>query len=281
MTDSIRLPIAAGSYYPADPEQLMLQIEDCLDKVNETEILPVLPRILIVPHAGLSFSGSTAAYGFKQIQNTPINRVILLGSSHQVPFGGVSVSPQDIWRTPLGDILVDDELTQNLLNSLSIPVADQQAHEQEHSLEVQLPFLQMVLNDFKIVPLLVGSENRKQTENLALALAGELDEKTVLIVSSDLSHYPDYETANDVDARFIEAILSRDISKLEETNYQLLGAGHANLLCCACAMGAVKTAVLTANKIGADKTQLLHYTNSGDKGGDWDRVVGYAAMKFS
>ena len=271
-----RQPAVAGAFYPADKTSLINKINSFLKKAEKTEEEGL--RILIVPHAGYDYSGQTAAWGFKQLENSQYSKIILLGSSHQAYFSGAAVYNKGFWQTPLGKVEIDEDLTNTLINQSNLIKADLDSHNQEHSLEVELPFLQHLLKNFKIAPILIGQSNDQLLEDLSLAIADNFDDKTLLLISSDLSHYPDYETANRVDKETIEAILTGNVdnfSKKAKDNLDQPGVDT-----CACGDKAIKTAMLTANKLNITNIKLLNYTNSGNTGPDKSRVVGYAAIGF-
>lgn len=273
----IRPPVVAGAFYPADKEDLEKQLGSFLTKAQKTEEKEKL-RILIVPHAGYDYSGPTAAWGFKQLENQEYNKIIILGVSHRVYFSHAAVYHSGGWQTPLGQIEIDEALASALINQSEDIKADLQAHGQEHSLEVEIPFIQYLLKNFKIVPVLLGQINDELRENLSQTIADNFDEQTLLVVSTDLSHYPPYETAKRVDHLTIDAILSGEINKLEQVVRE--NEAKEGVDTCACGADAVKTAMLTARKLSLASIKLLHYSNSGDTGGDQSRVVGYAAIGF-
>ena len=274
----IRLPAVADAFYPEDPKELKLTIQNFFQNVK-------LPKIegdilgLIVPHAGYYFSGQTAAFAFKAISQKEVETVVLIGDSHYEYFDGVSVWAKGEWLTPFGRIKVDEKLAQKLISKSSRFFEKDSAHFFEHSLEVQLPFLQTVLKDFKILPIIIGSQNEDWLE-LAKNLLLITENKNILfLASSDLSHYPSQEDANFYDKKTIEAILKvdpeildRELRKLEKLNVE-------NCQTFLCAEDAVKT-VLTIMKEKKAKGLLLNYSNSGDKSQDKSKVVGYGAIIF-
>ncbi|OQX51304.1 AmmeMemoRadiSam system protein B [candidate division CPR3 bacterium 4484_211] len=274
----VRPPVVAGAFYPQDTNELQAQIYHFLESVET--VMRETPPIIIVPHAGYVFSGQVAAYGLRQWKGSDIKTVILLGNSHQNYFYQAALDTSDHWVTPLGETEVDLALGQDLLEKSSLVTEDLKIHAAEHSLEVQLPFLQLILNQFKIVPLLLGSPSKQRAKNLALLLKSYLNRQTVLVASSDLSHYPSYETANLVDKQTIESILSLDVDRFEMTTESLMAQAYPNLVTCACGAGAIKTAMFLARDLNLTG-RLLKYANSGDVGGEKSRVVGYGAIAFS
>ncbi len=273
----IREAAVAGSFYPADKSTLNSQIDDFL---NQAQIIPVKEklRILIVPHAGYSYSGQVAAWGFKQIKEEDYKRVILIGPSHRAYFDKAAVWDKGVWQTPLGEIEVDEDFTQGLISGRGGISADLKPHLQEHSLELELPFLQRVVADFKLVPILLSHSEEAVLQDLSKALVENFDDQTLLVVSSDLSHYPSYEIANKVDKETIEAILSGDIEKFEGVVNKNLDQPGVDT--CACGAQAIQVGMLVAEQLGFKDIKLLKYENSGDVGGDKGRVVGYGSIGF-
>jgi len=275
----IRQPIVTGSFYPSESAELSSKVNEFFNQVD-LEDNSGIPSILLVPHAGYSFSGQVAAYGYRTLIGKDIRRVILIGNSHQGHFYQAAAYPEGYWLTPLGKIRVDETITRELLKEQSLITDDIQIHTLEHSLEVQLPFLQIALSNFKIVPILVGNNNKDKAKKLAAAITPYLNKETILIISTDLCHYPPYDVANKVDRRTVEDIISLDVERLEASIKTCTTHGFPNLDCCVCAEGAVKTGMYSAKTINAIKPRLFTYANSGDLNGDKNRVVGYASIGF-
>ena len=276
----LRKAMLAGQFYPSDKNELSAMIDDYLRQAT-TGNAEKAPRVLIVPHAGYVYSGRVAAYGFKALQGSNYGRVVLIGRSHQQYFDGVAADGNDIWQTPLGDVAVDKDFIAQLQKLNSAVKIDSQPHQTEHSLEVELPFLQKVLgNDFKIVPLLFGDDEPATAQTLANALAKIIDDKTAVVISSDLSHYPEYEMANELDQKTIEIILSLDAEKLHKQNQDAESGVWQGVATLACGQNAIITAMALAKKLGL-KPELLKYANSGDYFAETkNRAVGYAAIDF-
>lgn len=275
-----RKPAVAGSFYPADKEELEKLIDQLLSQAQppetEGEILA-----LILPHAGYQFSGRTSAHGFKKLIGEKIDTVILIGNSHQESFDGISVFPEGYFETPLGKVKIDSDLAKAIISESDRIFFRESCHKKEHSLEVQLPFLQKVLGDFKIVPILFGNVPGNDYQILANAILKHIKGKNVLVVaSSDLSHYPPYDIANFADKKTIEAILSGDVGVFEKTILELEREKLPQTLTLACAQDAIKTVMIVAKELGAKKIELLKYENSGDVSGEKLQVVGYAAIGF-
>jgi hypothetical protein len=274
----IREPAVAGAFYSGSKEGLENVIDEYLLRAKLPKIEKYV-RALIVPHAGYQFSGWVAAYGYKTLINQDIDTVILIGNSHREYFEGVSVYASGYYKTPLGNIEIDKALAKKIIDSHEKISFRESAHSQEHSLEVQLPFLQKVLGNFKIVPIIIGNQPGA-VEILINALKGLIDDNTLLVASSDLSHYPGYEDAKYSDNKVIEAILTNKRENLRETISQLEQENIFNLQTCACGQDAIE---VTMGLLG-DSTdiKLLKYANSGDVPiGDKSQVVGYAAIVFT
>jgi len=276
---TVRQAAVAGQFYSADKNELAQMMGQFLngvkDRSSDSEI-----RALIVPHAGHVYSGGVAAYGFKAIQGQDINRVILIGSSHNLHLDKAMIDGNDLWQTPLGQVEIDTNLRDKLVKNNLFEI-NSDVHQPEHSLEVEIPFLQTVLSDFKLLPLLVSSSiSQSDLEKISQILEQYLDDQTLIVVSTDMSHYPEYEEANQVDKKVIEAILTGQVSKVRETINQLMRQGVNNLDTSLCGQAAVEVLM---NMIGNNaEVKLLKYANSGDvEIGDKSRVVGYGAFTFS
>jgi len=276
----IRPAVVAGAFYPADKDTLTRQIDNFLAQVGEMEIEGNL-RMLILPHAGYDYSGQTAAYGFKQLIGKIFKTVILIGPSHQDWFFGAALTNYDYWQTPLGKMEVDKELGQKLIQENKNIFVREQAHQNEHCLELMLPFLQKTMGDCRILPIIISQTNDKFLSELARALKKHLTDQDLIIISSDFSHYPAYEDARKADQKTIQGILTGSVESFEKAIEENMAQGLPNLDTCACGEEAIKTGLSLAKKMGWDKVKLLNYANSGDSSGDFSRVVGYAALSFS
>lgn len=268
----VRKPAVEDMFYPKDKQALSKQIDYCLENVQYKRLEGKIIA-LVVPHAGLIYSGQVAAYGYKELEGKKYKRVILMGSSHYQRFDGISVGDYDYYKTPLGRVEVDREFAEKLMESSSKINFLPAAHEKEHSIEVQLPFLQKVLkNDYKIVPIIFGNPSLQNSQILAMSLARFWDDETLIICSTDWSHYHDYNRAISMDKKAVRAVLSNNV----EAFINLIGRGSSE----ACATPAVITTMLLAPTLGANKTVLLQYANSGDVTGDKSKVVGYASIAY-
>jgi AmmeMemoRadiSam system protein B len=268
----IKKSVIAGSWYPGDPRALREEIERFFSAVPERPIEGDIIGI-IAPHAGYDYSGEVAAHAYRQLRGNAFDAVIVIGPSHRNFFRGVSVYPAGGYETPLGVVPIDETLAADLIGSGPIVSGMPEVHTQEHSVEIQLPFLQAALGGFKFVPLIMGDQNRDTCEKLAGAIVRAAETRKVLIVgSSDLSHYHTYEKAVVMDRRALDDLVRMDAAGLLED----LEAGFSE----ACGGGPAAVTVMAAQKLGADRAELMKYANSGDVTGDRSSVVGYASVAF-
>ncbi len=264
--------VVSGVFYPAEKKQLEQKIDTLLKETEVKASKGSVPVGLIVPHGAYEHSGKVAAAAYRQIAGKPYKSIILLGHSHYGPLQGVSVYPYGAWETPLGKVAIDDQLAATLMEQCSFVRYQPSAFEREHSLEVQLPFLQKVLENFKILPLLVGKLNGTESRALAEYLSARIEQnpgKVLVIASSDMSHYHPYHEATAMDKAVLKQIEAVDLRMLRKE----LESGTGEL----CGSPPVTTLMRVAENIGA-KVKLLDYANSGDLTGDKSRVVGYAAV---
>ena len=278
----IRPPAVAGAFYPGSSEALSRDVDELLERAPVSSH-PGRIVALIVPHAGYRYSGQTAARAFKQLAGSDIKVIFLLGPCHRAYLPGVSIYQGDGYRTPLGIVPVDLETASWLRNQDDRFGYHAGAHLQEHSLEVELPFLQRVLKNFKIVPVLVGRSDRNTAEALGRALAGALEKipESIIVCSTDMTHYPPYEAANRIDRETLEAIKSLDSDKVLEVRKKYIPGNIPNLSCTLCGENAVLATMEACRLTGVDRVEVLDYRNSGDVSfGDRSRVVGYGAVIF-
>ena len=266
--EQVRPPLLAGSWYPANRDRLQQTIQGYLASTKGDALSGDI-KALIVPHAGYMYSGRVAAHAYRHLQGTSFRKVIMVGPSHRVPFEGVSVNVQRAYKTPLGTVPVDQELARRLIRADKAINWVPEAHSQEHSLEIQLPFLQFLLSDFQIVPILMGRQDFSTCVLLAECLAEQLEsaEDTLVLASSDLSHFHASDRAEELDMVFVERVRNFDPWGLSEA----LATGRTE----ACGGGPSIAVLLTARALGADRAVILKYANSGDVTGDHRRVVGY------
>jgi AmmeMemoRadiSam system protein B len=256
----IRLPSVAGQFYPADPGQLDAMLAQLLARAEniETEV----PKAIIAPHAGYIYSGPVAATVYKKLQDLvgQIDRVVVLSPAHRFGFRGIAWSDVDYFRTPLGDIPVDRHSLAEITD-LEFVQPLENAFNGEHALEVHLPFLQKALGSFQLVPFVVGMASAEQVATLLQRLWG--DERTLIVVSSDLSHFHDYNEARQLDRRTAKAISQLDYVSITGND--------------ACGVYPLSGLLLEAARRGMH-IDTVDLRNSGDTAGNRDRVVGYGSF---
>ena len=261
----VRPPAVAGAFYHGHKQTLANDVNEMLQsaRLNHSE-MQVLPKAIIVPHAGYIYSGPVAAAAYAQLAaaHDIIKRVVLLGPVHRVPVRGLALPGVSAFATPLGEIQIDQNAVKAIEHMPQV-VESSAAHAQEHSLEVQLPFLQSVLDDFKLLPLAVGDATPGEVAEVLEVLWG--GPETLIVISSDLSHFLPYQTAQTIDAETVQTILTMSN---EVSHQQACGGTPVNGL-------------MLAAKHHQLQPQLLDLCNSGDTAGDKDRVVGYAAIAFN
>lgn len=265
-------PMAAGSsgFYPTEPENLRQMLDRFLEVANGHSTRDRI-EALICPHAGYVYCGQVAAYAYANLVGRHYDTVVILGPSHYVAVEGAAVSLADYFATPLGDVPVDTDACRWLIENVEGVVDSDDAHAQEHSIEVQLPWLQMVLNGFKIVPITLGMPSIDMTQRLGAALKQiGANREMLIIVSTDLSHYHTHESASMMDRRAIDAIMAFDTGSL----YQQLLENTVEL----CGGAAVLTMMQAITGHEDLQIDFLSYEDSGAITGDRDHVVGYAAL---
>ncbi len=280
--EMVREPAVAGSFYPDDPEELATMVDSFLEAVQDTDGEPIA---LIVPHAGYVYSGWVAAYAFRQLEGVAYNTIVVIGPNHRhATFQDISVYAQGAFQTPLGLIPVDEEVAQALLDMDERIVFEPDVHAAEHSIEVELPFLQRIYQDLKIVPIVMGQPTEEKVEILTEALVEALgDRKALIIASSDMSHYPPYDEAVRVDSATLAALETMDPQAVLSAIRGSMTDGIPNLGTCLCGEGPVLTAMKVAHLLGANQVTVLKYANSADSPlvtGDRSQVVGYGAVMF-
>ena len=268
----IRKSVIAGTWYPGDPATLAGDIRNYLKKVPAQAVGgPVVA--LVSPHAGYVYSGQIAAYGYRLIEGQRYDAVVVMGPSHRVAFHGASVYTSGGYETPLGVVPVDEELAGAILEADPVLNSDRKPHAAEHSVEIQLPFLQVVLGSFAFVPIVMGTQDYRTCEAVAEAIFRAAKGKNVLVVgSSDLSHFHTYEQAKRLDQTVVDLVQKRD--------HRGLSRELEDGTCEACGGGAMVAAMLYAEKAGARGVKVLKYANSGDVTGDRRQVVGYLSAAF-
>ena len=254
--DNIREPAVAGTFYPASPLELESMLHTYL---SEADAGGPMPKAMIVPHAGYIYSGPVAASGYARLQQAAdrIDQVVLLGPAHRVGFRGLAASSADGFKTPLGTIPLDTAATRDILALPQVHINDE-AHRQEHSLEVHLPFLQVTLNHFTLVPLVVGDASPNEVCEIIEHFWDRPG--TLVIISSDLSHFHDYETAVQLDRNTSDAIENLALEKIDYDH--------------ACGRNPVNGLLLYARQHGLT-AHTIDLRNSGDTAGPRNQVVGY------
>jgi AmmeMemoRadiSam system protein B len=270
--DALRKSVIAGSWYPGNPSVLKRDIDNFFNFVPDTELEGEVVAI-IAPHAGYIYSGQVAAYAYKRVCGNNYDAVIVVGPSHRTAFSGVSIFTNGGYETPLGVVPVAEELAKDIKRNSKLVSDIPAAHLQEHSIEIQLPFLQYALGNFSFVPLVMGDQDESTCQELAQAIYDSARSKKILIVgSSDLSHFHGYNEATKLDGVALQYLKDSDASGLLDS----LGSGTAE----ACGGGPMAVAMLVARKTGANSARVLKYANSGDVTGDKSSVVGYAAAIY-
>jgi len=276
----IRKPAVAGSFYAGDSKSLNIQIENCfLHKIGPGEIPLVNPKRqnniigLISPHAGYVYSGPVAANGFYKIAlDGKPNTIIILGPNHRGFGENISIMVEGSWETPLGELEIDTEIAENILKNSKIIKMDKKAHQFEHSIEVQLPFIQYIFGkNIKFIPICMTRQDIDTDIDIAQSICSSVVDKNILIIaSSDFTHYEPQEYAETVDKQAINAILEFNPKKLYDMIYR------QNLTMCG--PGPITVMLIVCETLGAKKTELLKYATSGDVSGMYDQVVGYASV---
>jgi AmmeMemoRadiSam system protein B len=261
----VRRPAVAGSFYPSDGHALRLVVQECLADARESIAPGCFPKAIVVPHAGYMYSGPIAARAYRLLEpaGERVERVVLVGPSHRVPFAGLAVPSHNEFETPMGRVPVDDAARERVLSSPAVHILDD-AHHWEHSLEVQLPFLQAVVRSFRVLPLVVGWATPAQVREVLDSVWG--GEETVIVVSTDLSHYHRYEEARQLDAATAAAIERLDPASIREDD--------------ACGRIGLQGFLQSAREQGLE-VHRLDLRNSGDTAGGRREVVGYGAWAFT
>lgn len=263
LVDKIRNPAVAGLFYPADAQELRTQVHHYIDRVAAND--EPAPKAIIAPHAGYIYSGPVAGSAYARLKKVAgrIHRVVLLGPAHRVAVRGLALPSAKSFLTPIGSVAIDQEAAETLLALPQVSVNDA-THADEHSLEVQLPFLQEILGKFSLVPLVVGDATAEQVAEVLETVWG--DDDTLIVISSDLSHYLDYDTASALDRRTSDAIESLEYEKISYDQ--------------ACGCIPVSGLLHVVRKKGLHG-RTIDLRNSGDTAGSHDRVVGYGAYVFN
>jgi AmmeMemoRadiSam system protein B len=277
----IRRPVVAGAFYPADPTRLRRSIEESFTHRLGPGGLPGEPTgertiiSVVCPHAGYMYSGPVAAHSYLQLSNEgKPDTVVIIGPNHTGLGGPVSLGGSDAWETPLGSVEIDKDLTSAIFGSSDFIDVDEMAHVREHSVEVQLPFLQHIYGEFKLVPICMGFQDLEISRRLGGVLAEALKDRNALIIAStDLNHMEPQSTAEPKDRGVIERILALDEAALQ--------GWVRDRRVSMCGYGPVSATLVASKKLGATKAEFLAYSTSGDIIGDRSAVVGYTSIKIT
>lgn len=265
----IRPPFVAGRFYPADPSALRDVVESMLSEAT-CGVSSGRVTAVISPHAGYRYSGPTAAHAFARVRDSRPGRVVLLGCSHHYRIEHASVFAGDAWESPLGELAVDRPLAKEF--AVFAGNADDGPHYPEHSLEAQVPFVQVALGEVTIVPVLLGSPPNAWHQRFGEFMASCLTPEDLVVCSTDLSHFLTSEQARAIDLHSVEMVLNKDVDAYVAD----IESGHSAM----CGAPAVCATMSAALSCGADEWRLLDYRNSGATSGDLTRVVGYGALSM-
>jgi MEMO1 family protein len=263
---TVREPAVAGMFYTSSAEKLKSEIKLMLNSAADNRSFEEIFGI-VVPHAGYIYSGATAAAAYNKISGKKYKTVIVISPSHREYFPGISIYNGDAYKTPLGIIELDKEKIENITEGQSFIFESIKGHKSEHALEVQLPFLQTVLDEFKLIPIVMGDQRKEFVELLAERLSAVMNDETLIVASSDLSHFHSKESADILDSKVEKSI--------SEFDYDTLLRDLELQNCEACGGGPIAALMKAAILCGFNKAMVLSRTNSGDVTGDFTEVVGY------
>lgn len=270
---TVREPAVAGMFYPASVSKLKEEVQSLLDRYKPEQNFQNVFGI-ISPHAGYAYSGKSAAYAYNSLSNKKYKTVIIISPSHREYFPGVSIYDGDEYKTPLGNIPLNKEIVRKLSAEGKFIFEDLKGHRREHAVEVQLPFLQMTMEDFSIVPVVMGDQSKIFIDELAKKLTEVIDGDTLIVASSDLSHFHTKTEADKIDSLVEKRIIDFDFDGLQND----LDKGK----CEACGGGGIVAMMKAANFLNVRKAAVLSRSDSGDVTGDENEVVGYlSAVIFS
>jgi AmmeMemoRadiSam system protein B len=263
----IRKPAVAGRFYPANPGELKKMIEGFITPGEKK----IKAKAVVSPHAGYIYSGAVAGAVFSQIEIP--NKIIILGPNHTGYGAQTAIMTEGSWELPFGEVAIDEEFARLILEKSTILSEDVEAHLYEHSLEVQLPFIQYLKEDITIVPIALATHNQGKLTEIGEAIGeaiAESKEEVLMVASSDMTHYEDQKSAEQKDKLAINEILALSPEKLLDTvvSYSIT----------MCGVAPVVIALISANKLGAKSAKLIKYATSGDISGDYSQVVGYAGI---
>ncbi|MFC1479364.1 AmmeMemoRadiSam system protein B [Planctomycetota bacterium] len=277
--EPVRNAVFQGTWYPGDAELLKKQVNAYLKNAKKPSVPSnTKPRIVIAPHAGYIYCWNTAAHAFRALQGQTYDIVVLVGLCHRYPLGKISVYKQGSYKNCLGSLRVNSSLAEKLIQADDIITSVPAAHAQEHSLEILLPFIQVILGEVPIVPILIQTRDPEAPKKLAKALhktAKDLD--ILLLISTDLSHFSEADDARKVDKKTVESWKTLDPNKIKQTSEKQLAQGIDNLSCTMCGEEAVLTGFEFAKLRNINTIQITHLSNSADASKDNSRTVGYAS----
>ncbi len=279
----IKKATVAGRFYPKESVELK---DNVISYLREIEPLKNKVYGLLVPHAGYVYSGAIAGEGFSHIKEIDFDTIVFFGAAHTMHVDGAALIEEGFFETPLGQVEIDSEITRELLKKSKVFENIPQAHQSEHSIEVQLPFLQVIANKkIKIVPLVLNTKNLKTLYEVGRAVAEVIkDKKTLICISSDLSHYPTGDTATKTDLAIMKAlsmaVKSGDLSYFDLANKLVLSKARYEMDTSACGESAIIAGAMACMELGADDFKLLRYMHSGKISGDDSNVVGYGVGVF-
>jgi AmmeMemoRadiSam system protein B len=272
-SDKVRHPVVSGAFYSDDPDQLSQNVQQMLAEAPCTQIEGTLVA-LVVPHAGFVYSGHVAACSYNLLFAQRPERAVLIGSSHRHSIPTCSVYPGGKFIVPTGEFPVDAEAAASLISDPELEVVSEEPHDEEHSLEVQLPFLKESVGEIPIVPILLGQPQLSYCALLGSRVAAMVRLfPSIILASTDLSHYHTQERAVKLDAVATDAMVTLSPDDL----WKKARSRKTEL----CGLAAVVTTMYAAQELGAKQARLLHYATSGDASGDYTSVVGYAAVAFT
>lgn len=263
---NVREPAVAGMFYPASAAKLQDEVQKLLNDYKPQEKFNNVVGI-VSPHAGYVYSGRTAAFAFNAAEKNKYKTVVIISPSHREYFAGISIYNGDAYKTPLGEVPINKEMRYGLVMDSKIIFNGINGHRAEHAVEVQIPFLQTVMKNFSIVPIVMGDQNKMFIDELANKLAGVIDDETLVIASSDLSHFYTKMQADKLDSAVEKRIADFDYNGLQKD----LETGK----CEACGGGAIVAMMKAADLFNKNKSKVLSRTDSGDVTGDNSEVVGY------
>jgi MEMO1 family protein len=278
----VRQSVYSGTWYPGTEEELRSVVDAYLSEA-ETEDLQGTIIGLVAPHAGFTYSAPVAACAYIPLKGQRAETVVLIGNAHREGFIGAAIDSAETYVNPLGSVKVDVELARQIVDRCPSVTINARPHAQEHSLEIQIPFLQRTLgNEFNILPVLFGYDPDGADIQIASALVDLLkNRKALLVASTDLTHYPSWSDAKRIDSETIQWIASMDTERLKKHEKHIMANKTHNLSCVLCGLTATTTVMSVCRELGADYGKILKYANSGDiPMGDRHRVVGYGAIAF-